>query len=313
MATLTINFTTSANAIKYRIKVRQSGTSTYAVHEVTSSPLVLNNIPCGIAYEGTVQAICSEGIPCDRYKVSTTSITADGDVHYDDCATGNSASQAITSVGSFYVCSRTTPIVQGSSSTTVTKVSQGECTSPSPEEISAPVYWSATAATCPADSYVFTSCADGTTEKYVSKVIWNSSNVYGSAPTTNLVYGIDFDGNGYTCWTYTREDDSTQHPSGLTIPLDVDQAVYDNCTQCEGTGGSDPVDPPVVTNYTVVDCTDITNGYIASYSGGTLTVGQAVKLSVDAGAGCYQVTGTTTNTSNATVLSTFADCNSCAS
>lgn len=235
MATLTINFTTSANAIKYRIKVRQSGTSTYAVHEVTSSPLVLNNIPCGIAYEGTVQAICSEGIPCDRYKVSTTSITADGDVYYDDCATGNSASQAITSVGSFYVCSRTTPIVQGSSSTTVTKVSQGECTSPSPEEISAPVYWSATAATCPADSYVFTSCADGTTEKYVSKVIWNSSNVYGSAPTVNLVYQIDFDGNGYSCWNYTREDDSTQHPSGLTIPLDVNQSVYDSCSQCQGT------------------------------------------------------------------------------
>src|SRR5210317_1612829 len=109
MATLTINFTTVANALKYRIKVRQSGTSTYAVHEVTSSPLVLNNIPCGIAYEGTVQAICSEGIPCDRYKIFTHG-PADGDVNYDDCATGNSASQALLGYDDFYVCSRTTPV-----------------------------------------------------------------------------------------------------------------------------------------------------------------------------------------------------------
>lgn len=235
MATLTINFNTVANAIKYRIKVRQTGTSTYAVHEVTSGPLVLNNIPCGIAYEGTVQAICSEGIPCDRYKVFTHG-PADGDVHYDDCATGNSASQALTGYDNFYVCSRTAPVVQGSSGTSVTKVSPGSCVSPSPEEISGPVYWSSTAAVCPSDSYVFTSCADGTTEKYVSKVIWTSNAVYGSAPTANLVYEIDFGGNtGYSCWVYTREDDSTQHPSGLTIPLDVNQSVYDNCQQCSGT------------------------------------------------------------------------------
>lgn len=233
MATLTINFDTVANAVKYRIKVRQSGTSTYATHEVTSSPLVINNVPCGIQYEGTLQVVCAEGIPCDRYRVSTNEVTADGDVYYDDCATGNSASQAITSAGSFYVCSRTTPVVQGSPSTTVTKVSQGECVSPSPEEVSGLAYWTATAGECPLDAYVFVSCDDGTTEKYVDQTIWGSNVVYGSAPTLNMVYKIDFDGSGYTCWTYVREDDSTQHPSGLTIPLDVDQSIFDNCATCE--------------------------------------------------------------------------------
>lgn len=233
MATLTINFDdTVANAIKFRIKVRQTGTTVYATHEVTSSPLVINNIACGLSYEGTIQTICSEGIPCDKYKVLTTG-NDDGDVYYDDCATGNSASQAITGPGTFYVCSRTEPIVQGSSSTVVTKVSQGECVSPSPEEVSGVSYWSAAAATCPPDSYVFVSCEDGTTEKYVAKNVWDSTAVYGSAPTLNLVYKIDFDGAGYTCWTYVREDDSTQHPSGNTIPLDADQSVFDNCATCE--------------------------------------------------------------------------------
>lgn len=231
MATLTVNFNTIANAIKYRIKVRQTGTTTYATHEVTASPLVLNNLPCGIAYEGTVQAICSEGIPCDRYKVNTTDGSADGDVHYDDCATGNSASQAITGSGMFYVCSRTEPVVQGSPSTTVTKVSAGTCVSPSPEEVSGPVYWSAPALACPPDSYVFVSCEDGETEIAVSQTIWSSNAVYGSAPTVGLVYKIANGeiGEGYTCWTYVREENRTNK----IIPLDVDQSVFDNCTTCE--------------------------------------------------------------------------------
>lgn len=230
MATLTITFDdTVANAIKYRIKVRQTGTTTYAIHEVTSSPLVINNVPCGLSYEGTIQTICFEGVPCDRYRISTTDPSADGDANYDDCATGNSASQAIIGSGDFYVCSRTEPVIQGSSSTSVTKVSQGTCTSPSPEEASTPTYWTAPAATCPPDSYIFVSCADGTTEKAVDQTIWNSNVVYGSAPSVGLVYKIDFDAAGYTCWTYVREENN----NNTVIPLDVDQSVFDNCTTCE--------------------------------------------------------------------------------
>ena len=52
MATLTISFDdTVANAIKYRIKVRQTGTTVYSTHEVTASPLVLNKIACPPGYE----------------------------------------------------------------------------------------------------------------------------------------------------------------------------------------------------------------------------------------------------------------------
>lgn len=311
MATLTINFNTTANAVKYRIKVRQSGTSTYAIHEVTSSPLVLDNIPCGIAYEGTVQAICSEGIPCDRYQVFTHG-PADGDVYYDNCATGESESQALTGWDNFYVCSRTTPIVQGSSGTTVTKVSQGECTSPSPEEISGPVYWSATAATCPADSYVFTSCADGTTEKYISKVIWTSSNVYGSAPASNLVYEIDFDGNGYSCWVYSREDDSTQHASGNTIPLDVNQSVFNDCQQCAG------IYAHKFENCSSGVITWILPSAWSTVSGGTAPVLNTVyRGRFNQIVGCYKYLGSeNTNSAIGTVssnftLQTYSNCQTC--
>jgi len=311
MATLTINFNTTANAVKYRIKVRQSGTSTYAIHEVTSSPLVLDNIPCGIAYEGTVQAICSEGIPCDRYNVFTHG-PADGDVYYDNCATGESESQALTGWDNFHVCSRTTPVVQGSSGTTVTKVSQGECTSPSPEEISGPVYWSATAATCPADSYVFTNCADGTTEKYISKVIWTSSNVYGSAPASNLVYEIDFDGNGYSCWTYSREDDSTQHPSGNTIPLDVNQSVFNDCQQCAG-----------IYAHKFANCSSGVITWILPSAWSTVSGGTAPVLNTvyrgrfNQIVGCYKYLGSeNTNSAVGTVssnftLQTYSNCQTC--
>jgi len=159
MATLTINFTTDPSAVKYRIKYRKTGTSTYTTIETTTSPATVTGLLCGDAYEGTVQAICSEGIPCDRYRISTTDPAADGDAHYDDCATGNSASQAITGSGDFYVCSRTEPVIQGSSGTTVTKVSAGTCVSPSPEEASAPAYWTASALAC--DNYTVTACGGG--------------------------------------------------------------------------------------------------------------------------------------------------------
>lgn len=216
MSTLTVNFNTSPNAVKYRIKYRVAGTSTYTTVETTSSPYVISNVACGTDYEGTVEAICFEGIPCNRYQISTTDPAADGDCIYDDCTSGESVSQAIVGVGDFYVCSRTTPIIQASSSTTVTLVSQGTCVSPSPEEASAPAYWTATGTTCPTN-YVVYSCGAG------------------------------------------------------------------------GTGDS----------------------WIASYSGGTLVVGQAVKLSIDGGANCWEITGTTTDAATATVLTAFADCTAC--
>lgn len=210
MATLTINFTTDPTAVKYRVKYRKTGTSTYSTVETTASPVTVNNILCGEAYEGTVQAICFEGTPCNRYRISTTDPAADGDVNYDDCATGNSASQSITGSGDFYVCSRTVPVVQGSSSTSVTEVSQGTCESPSPEQVSAPVYWTASAVSCP--NYTVRACTNPG-DTFV--IAYDPQYLIGGSVTLNEQSG---------CWEIIGTTTATPNVTELVW--------YPTCTAC---------------------------------------------------------------------------------
>lgn len=210
MATLTINFTTDPSAVKYRIKYRKTGTSTYTTIETTTSPATVTGLLCGDAYEGTVQAVCSEGIPCDRYRISTTDPAADGDAYYDDCATGNSASQSITGSGDFYVCSRTEPVIQGSSSTSVTKVSAGTCVSPSPEEVSGPAYWSASAVAC--DNFTVQDCSNPG-DSFV--IAYSPQYLIGTSVTLNEQPG---------CWEITGTTTATPNVTEL--------AWYPTCTSC---------------------------------------------------------------------------------
>lgn len=209
MATLTVNFTTDPSVVKYRIKYRISGTSTYTTVETTSSPFTLSNITCGVAYEGTVQTVCYEGVPCNRYRISTTDPTADGDVVYDDCVTGESVTQAITGTDTFYVCSRTTPVIQGSPSSTATQVAQSSCESPSPEVVSSPAYWSATAASC--DNYTVTYCGGGDS----FTIAYDAQYLIGTSVTLNEVAG---------CFEITGTTSATPNVTEL--------AWYPTCTSC---------------------------------------------------------------------------------
>lgn len=149
MATLTVNFTASQNAIKYRIKYRRVGTSAYSTTYVNTSPATIT-VDCGYDYEGTVEAICTEGIPCNSYSIMNPSMYIDGDVEYTDCVTGNTVTQAVTYGASFTVCSRTTPVALNVPATVTNLGSTGTCAQSSPisEEASGPVYWTATAIDC---------------------------------------------------------------------------------------------------------------------------------------------------------------------
>ena len=149
MATLTVNFTTSLNAVKYRVKYRKTGTSSYTTINVTTSPATIN-ADCGSDYEGTVEAICVEGIPCNSYQISSINANSDGDIEYTDCATGNTVTQAVLGVTTFYVCSRTTPIALNVNVTINNMGATQSCAQSSPisEEASGPVYWTATAIDC---------------------------------------------------------------------------------------------------------------------------------------------------------------------
>jgi hypothetical protein len=156
MATLTVSFTPSQNAVKYRIKYRRVGTSAYTTTHVTTSPATIS-VDCGYAYEGTVEAICVEGIPCNRYEINNSGEDS-GQLEYTDCATGNTAFTDISPYTTFFVCSRTEPIPSGDAApqTGISQASQGACVSPVSEEASGPVYWTASAIPCGVETRTIT-------------------------------------------------------------------------------------------------------------------------------------------------------------
>jgi hypothetical protein len=157
MATLTVSFTPSQNAVKYRIKYRRVGTSAYTTTYVTTSPATIS-VDCGYEYEGTVEAICVEGIPCNSYFIQNPSMQIDGDIEYTDCVTGNTVTQAVPYGASFSVCSRTTPVALNVPATVTNMGASQACAQSSPinEEASGPVYWTASAIPCGVETRTIT-------------------------------------------------------------------------------------------------------------------------------------------------------------
>lgn len=68
---------------------------------------------------------------------------------------------------------------------------------------------------------------------------------------------------------------------------------------------------PTINYYVFQECTTPTTTITASYSGGTMNVGEAAKLSHDGGAVCWTVVDIATGSATSTVLQTYADCTAC--
>jgi hypothetical protein len=227
MATLTVNFTASQNAVKYRIRYRKLGSSAYTTVLTTQSPVVINNVDCGFIYEGTVEAICTEGIPCNRYEITNTGEDS-GQLQYVDCATGNPASTDISPYMTFFVCSRTEPIPSGDATaqTGVTQVAQGACVSPVNEQASGLVYWTASSLPCPPAEVTYywqvTPCEEGAP-------IPQDSNVR----TTNSSIGIGdvvkLTGSTYQDYCYTITD---QGPTGFGVLINDAVGPFNDCNAC---------------------------------------------------------------------------------
>lgn len=214
MATLTVSFTASANAVKYRVKYRKTGTTAYTTVETTQSPVVISNVDCGSQYEGSVQAICFEGIPCDTYQISSTSPSADGDIEYTDCNSGQTVTQAVVGAVTFNVCSRTTPLALNVA-VTITKLVGGSCVSPSPEEASAEVYWSAAALPCPTTStyyYQVTPC-----DPVNAPAVPNGEVRYLGASALPLGTVVRLSGSTYAGWCYTLADYGALQTSAVSV------------------------------------------------------------------------------------------------
>lgn len=226
MATLTINFNASANAVTYRVKHRKVGTSGYTTVITTQSPVVITGVDCGSQYEGTVEAICVEGTPCNRYEINNSG-EDEGTLTYTDCVTGISQQTDVTPYSTFFVCSRTVPVESGPamSQTGVIQVAQAPCVSPSPEQASALVYWTAAALPCPTLNtyyYQVTAC-----EPETAPVVPNGEVKYLGA--TALPYGtvVRLSGVTYVGWCYTLDDLGASGTSAINV-IDTEE----NCAAC---------------------------------------------------------------------------------
>jgi hypothetical protein len=221
MATLSIAFNTSANAVKYRINYRVVGTTAYTSTFSTTSPKTIT-VPCGSSYEGTVEAICIEGVPCNRYKVQNTSPSVAGTLSLTDCATGYQNSMVVAAASEYFVCSRNTPVPSSGilATTTVVQVAQDNCVTTVPEEASGLVYWTAAAAAC-AYYYTVSVCpsSTNTTLPPNNEVKSNTSIPIGTVVNLTGVPYVD------GCYTITAV--SVLQTSAVNVAQ-----TFSNCNAC---------------------------------------------------------------------------------
>jgi hypothetical protein len=227
MATITVNFTASPNAVKYRVKYRKTSTSSYTTIYVNTSPATIN-ADCGSDYEGTVEAICVEGIPCNRYEINNSGEDS-GILEYVDCATGNAAYTDISPYMTFFVCSRTLPNPSGDAAyqTGVSQVAQAACVSPVQEEASGPAYWTAPAVACPPPQTTYywkvTPCEVGAPMPVDSNVRTTDAS-FGVGNVVKLV------GSAYVNYCYTITDIS---PDAFGVLINDAEGAFISCASCE--------------------------------------------------------------------------------
>lgn len=228
MATLTVNFTASPNAVKYRVKYRKTGTTSYTTIYVNTSPATIN-ADCGSDYEGTVEAICVEGVPCNSYQISSINANSDGDIEYTDCVTGATVTQAVLGVTTFYVCSRTTPVALNVNVTINNMGATQSCAQASPinEEASGPVYWTAPAVACPPPQTTYywkvTPCQVGAPVPVDSNVRTTDAS-FGVGNVVKLV------GAAYVNYCYTITDIS---PDTFGVLINDAEGAFISCASCE--------------------------------------------------------------------------------
>jgi hypothetical protein len=121
--------------------------------------------------------------------------------------------------------------------------------------------------------------------------------------TTNGIATISTAGSGLDLYAdYT-----------ITVNLCVTDSTDLTCNKEKSITIINPDEEPApsVNYYAVQACTNPGDIFVASITGTQLSVGQAVKVSHDGGAGCWTIIDTATGSANTTVLTSFADCTAC--
>jgi len=225
MAEITISFTTNPSASFYRVKYRQTGTTTYTTVTTTSSPIVISaGVNCGVDYEGTVQAVCTPGVPCYNYQIVNEDMYIDGDVEYTNCSTGQLVTAPVLTGSNFIVCSSTVPVVNVPSGL-VNQLSL--CGQGTPEEASAEVSWTATGVACQF-YWLVTPCDINSIVPPNNAVVTNNSSIgiNSVVKLTGSAY-IGQDPASLNCYQIT---DISPYTTGVVVDA---VTIYESCLECQ--------------------------------------------------------------------------------
>jgi hypothetical protein len=99
----------------------------------------------------------------------------------------------------------------------------------------------------------------------------------------------------------------------ITINLCVTDGSNLTCNKEKSITITNPDEEPVpsIYYYAVQACTNPGDIFVASITGTQLSIGQAVKVSHDGGAGCWTIIDTASGSATTTVLTSFTDCAAC--
>ena len=142
---------------------------------------------------------------------------------------------------------------------------------------------------------------------------WIGNTAIYVVKATDVSTGIVVDSNTITTPGVSVSTQLTGLTAGTTYLVSIEVSIGGRTKTCDFPSNITTEEEPAVTNYNVRSCGNPGDTIVATYSSGTLTIGQAVLISFDGGAECWEIVSTTTNPSTTTVLYAYTDCTSCGS
>jgi len=139
---------------------------------------------------------------------------------------------------------------------------------------------------------------------------WIGSTAIYVVKATNTSTGVVTASNTITNPSISVSTTLTGLTAGTTYLVSIEVSIGGRTRTCDF---SSPITTgeAAVTNYQLQVCGDTGDVFIGSYSSGTLSLGQSVRVSHDGGFDCWEVVGTTTAPSTTTVNSVYTNCTDC--
>ncbi len=141
---------------------------------------------------------------------------------------------------------------------------------------------------------------------------WIGNTAIYVVKATDVSTGIVVDSNTITTPGISVSTQLTGLTAGTTYLVSIEVSIGGRTRTCDFPYNiTTEEEEPAVTNYNLRSCNNPGDIIVGSYSSGTLSIGQAVKTTLDGGASCLEIISTTTNAATVTILQALTDCSSC--